>query len=353
MHGGIKRPFGKTGIGLLRYSPNPIVAVIDQESAGESLTALLKVAREVPIVHSVRESLAYQPDTLVIGTAPSGGQLPPEWLAEVRDALTAGLNLVNGLHTPLAQHPELKPLLRSHQWVWDIRQEPSNLSVGTGKARYLTCKRVLTVGTDMAVGKMTVSLEMHRACLARGMRSRFLATGQTGIMIEGYGVPLDAVRVDYASGAVEKFTLELGQEADVVHIEGQGALFNPASTATLPLLRGTQPTHLILVHRAGQTHIRTFPDVPIPPLREAVALYEAVAQCRRRVLSLQSRCYRAQHRASERNRSTRCYPTGRKRNATPLHRSPTLRGGGFGGVNCVKTLYKTNSLRGSHAGQVP
>lgn len=93
--------------------------------------------------------------------------------------------------------------------MWDVRQEPSNLSVGTGRARFLPCKRVLTVGTDMAVGKMTVSLEMHRACLARGRRSRFLATGQTGIMIAGHGVPLDAVRVDYASGAVEQFVMAL------------------------------------------------------------------------------------------------------------------------------------------------
>ncbi|MER3559524.1 MAG: DUF1611 domain-containing protein, partial [Armatimonadota bacterium] len=236
MHGGIKGPFGKTGIGLLRYSPNPIVAVIDQESAGESLSALTPILREVPIVRSVREALVYHPDTFVIGTAPSGGLLPPEWLAELKEAVRAGLNLVNGLHTPLATHPDLKPLLRENQWVWDIRQEPPNLSVGTGRARYLPCKRVLTVGTDMAVGKMTVSLEMHRACLARGWRSRFLATGQTGIMLAGHGVPLDAVRVDYASGAVEQFVMALAQEAEVIHIEGQGALFNPASTATLPLL---------------------------------------------------------------------------------------------------------------------
>ncbi|MDW8052879.1 MAG: DUF1611 domain-containing protein [Armatimonadota bacterium] len=277
MHGGIRGQFGKTGLGLLRYSQNPIVAVIDAECVGDSIPRLTGIPREVPIVASVRDALAYQPDTLVIGIAPSGGLLPPELWQEVRTAVMAGLNLVNGLHTPLANHPDLQPLLHGCQWIWDIRQEPPGLSVGTGKARFLPCKRVLTVGTDMAVGKMTVSLEMHRACLQRGLRSRFLATGQTGIMIEGSGVPLDAVRVDFASGAVEKFVLELAQDADVIHIEGQGALTNPASTATLPLLRGSQPTHLILVHRAGQTHIRTFPDVPIPPLPEVIRVYEQVA----------------------------------------------------------------------------
>ncbi len=277
MHGGIRGIFGKTGIGLLRYSRAPIVAVIDYECAGEHLPSLLGIPREVPIVESVESALPYQPDTLVIGIAPSGGQLPPEWFQEIRTAVMAGLNIVNGLHQPLANHPDIQPLLHGCQWVWDVRQEPPNLTVGTGRARHLACKRVLTVGTDMAVGKMTVSIEMHRACLARGLRSQFLATGQTGIMIAGRGVALDAVRVDYASGAIEKLTLELGENADIVHIEGQGALFNPASSATLPLLRGAQPTHLILVHRAGQTHIRTFPDVPIPPLRVAIELYEAVA----------------------------------------------------------------------------
>ncbi len=277
MHEGLRSPIGKTGLGLLRYSRAPIVAVIDYECAGGSIPALTGIPREVPIVASLQDALAYQPDTLVIGIAPPGGMLPDAWWQEVRQAVMAGLNLVNGLHIPMAEHPDLKPFLHGCQWVWDIRREPPDLRVGTGAARHLACKRVLTVGTDMSVGKMTVSIEMHRACLQRGLRSKFLATGQTGIMIEGDGVALDAVRVDFASGAIEKFTLQLGQDADVVHIEGQGALFNPASTATLPLLRGAQPTHLILVHRAGQTHIWRYPDVPIPPLPVAIRLYEELA----------------------------------------------------------------------------
>lgn len=277
MHEGIRSLFGKTGIGLLRYSRAPVVAVIDHECAGQSLFALTGIPREVPIVASVQEALAYQPDTLVIGIAPPGGMLPEPWWQEVKQAVQAGLNLVNGLHLLMADHPELKPLLRKGQWIWDIRREPPGLQVGTGAARHLPCKRVLTVGTDMSVGKMTVSLEMHRLCLQRGLRSKFLATGQTGIMIEGDGVALDAVRVDFASGAIEHFTLRLSQDADILHIEGQGSLFNPASTAMLPLLRGAQPTHLILVHRAGQTHIWRYPDVPIPPLPVAIRLYEAVA----------------------------------------------------------------------------
>lgn len=274
---GLQSEFGKTGLGLLRYSTHTIVAVIDPTCAGQSLQALTGIPRAVPIVASVQEAMAYRPDTLVIGVAPPGGVLPAATWREVRTAVLAGLNLVNGMHAPLAKHPDLEPFLHSCQWIWDVRKEPPGLGVGSGKARHLNCLRVLTVGTDMAVGKMTVSLEMHRACLQQGLRSRFLATGQTGIMIEGSGVALDAVRVDYASGAVEQFVCALAEDADIIHIEGQGALTNPASTATLPLLRGAQPTHLILVHRAGQTHIRTYPDVPIPPLPEVIRIYEAVA----------------------------------------------------------------------------
>jgi len=177
----------------------------------------------------------------------------------------------------MAEHPELKPLLREGQWIWDIRQEPPGLKLGSGAARELSCLRVLTVGTDMAIGKMSAAIELHRAAKRRGMRSAFVASGQTGIMIAGDGVPLDAVRVDFAAGAVEEVVLRYGRDHEILFIEGQGSLLNPASTATLPLIRGSQPTHQILVHRAGQTHIRSYPYVPIPPLPEVVRLYEMVA----------------------------------------------------------------------------
>jgi uncharacterized NAD-dependent epimerase/dehydratase family protein len=338
MHEGIRSLFGKTGIGLLRYSRAPVVAVIDHECAGQSLFALTGIPREVPIVASVQEALAYQPDTLVIGIAPPGGMLPEPWWQEVKQAVQAGLNLVNGLHLLMADHPELKPLLRKGQWIWDIRREPPGLQVGTGAARHLPCKRVLTVGTDMSVGKMTVSLEMHRLCLQRGLRSKFLATGQTGIMIEGDGVALDAVRVDFASGAIEHFTLRLSQDADILHIEGQGSLFNPASTAMLPLLRGAQPTHLILVHRAGQTHIWRYPDVPIPPLPVAIRLYEAVAAAGGRVLSLPCGGNCPQHRASKRAGGTSSHRTDEAGDGLTLHRPPPLRRRATGGRRAVLPL---------------
>jgi uncharacterized NAD-dependent epimerase/dehydratase family protein len=130
----------------------------------------------------------------------------------------------------------------------------------------------------MAVGKMSASLELNRAAQRKGIRSKFLATGQAGLMIAGEGIPLDAIRVDFAAGAVEQMVMRSGYDHDLLIVEGQGSLLHPGSTATLPLIRGTQPTGLVLVHRAGQAHIRNHEHVQIPPLPEVIELYEAVAR---------------------------------------------------------------------------
>ncbi len=277
LHEGLRGLHGKTGLAMLRYSEAEIVAIVDRECAGGDLVALTGIPRSVPIVASVTEALPYQPDVLAIGIALLGGVLPSDWQQDIRQAIAAGISIANGLHTQLSLEPELSHNLKPGQWIWDVRQEPPNLGVGTGQARHLSCRRVLTVGTDMAVGKMSTSLELHRASLKQGLRSKFLGTGQAGIMISGSGIPLDAIRVDFAAGAVEQLVMQAGDAYDILHIEGQGSLHNPASTATLPLLRGSQPTHLILVHRAGQTHIRRYETVPIPPLPNVVHVYETLA----------------------------------------------------------------------------
>lgn len=277
LHEGIRGTHGKTGLALIRYRPEQIAVVIDSQTAGQSFAQLTGIPWDGPIVASATEAMAYQPDWLAIGIAPSGGALPESWFQEIHQAVAAGCSIANGLHTPMAAHPDLSPLLQPGQLIWDMRQEPPGLAVGRGAARYLSCRRVLTVGTDMSVGKMSTSLQLDRACRQRGLNSKFLGTGQAGIMISGEGIPLDAVRVDFASGAVEQLVLKFGNHHDILLVEGQGSLLNPASTATLPLMRGSQPTHLVLVHRAGQTHIRTFPDTPIPPLQNVIELYESVA----------------------------------------------------------------------------
>lgn len=270
---------GKTGLSLLRYSEACVVAVIDPECAGKSLRALtrLPLREDPPIVSSLQEALPFKPTVLSIGVAPSGGRLPELWRSEVRLAAREGLNIQNGLHTRLLEDSEIRKCLRPGQWIWDMRQEPPDLSVGTGAARKLPGRRILFVGTDMNVGKMTAAIELDRAARKRGWKSKFIATGQTGMMISGEGVALDGVRVDYASGAIEHWVMRHGVDQDWLFIEGQGSLLNPASTATLPLIRGSQPTDLILVHKAGMTHLKRFPEIRIPPLKQVAALNEAIA----------------------------------------------------------------------------
>lgn len=275
LHEGIAGKHGKTGLAFLRYSDTQIVAAIDYQCVGKSLVELTQIPQNIPIVAGVRDALPYNPDVLLIGIAPSGGQLPESWYEEIKIAVKAGLSIVNGLHAPLAlKFKDLQP----GQWIWDIRQEPSGLGIGKGAARSLFCQRILSVGTDMAVGKMSATLEVYRSAKLQGINCQFLATGQGGIAIAGSGIPLDAIRVDFAAGAVEQITLDLGKDCDLLLIEGQGSLLHPGSTATLPLIRGSQPTGFILVHRVGQNHIRDLPDVPIPPLPEVISLYETVAR---------------------------------------------------------------------------
>jgi uncharacterized NAD-dependent epimerase/dehydratase family protein len=279
LHHGINSVLGKTGLAVLRYADAFVVAVIDVDSAGASLKELTGINREIPIVASLKEALVYQPTVLLIGIAPSGGIMPLPWWLEVQAALIAGLSIVNGLHTPIASYPDVPTPLREGQWIWEIRQEPSELTIASAKARSLSCQRVLTVGTDMAIGKMSTSIELQRASEKKGIRSKFLATGQTGVMISRSGIALDAVRVDFAAGAVEKMVMDCGNDYDILYLEGQGSLLHPGSTATLPLIRGSQPTALILVHRAGQTEIRNCSQVKIPPLKDVIQLYEMVAGC--------------------------------------------------------------------------
>lgn len=264
---------GKMGYGILRFSPNPVVCVIDPRHAGKTVCDVVKLPRNAPVVATVAEAAARGATVLVLGVAPSGGHLPQSWLDEIDEAVRRGLSIVNGLHDHLAQrYPDLAP----GQFVWDIRREPPDLGVGAGQARLLPGRRVLTVGTDMACGKMTAGLLLVQGARRRGVRADFVATGQVGITIWGSGVPLDAVRIDYACGAVERAVLAAGDNALIV-IEGQGSLLHPGSSATLPLIRGSCPTHLLLCHRAGMETVSKHPWVRIPPLDQVARLYEQVA----------------------------------------------------------------------------
>lgn len=280
LHGGLTDLSGKTGLAMLRYRSGPIVAVVDPAHAGRSLEAVTGIAREVPVVASLQDALPFGPQVAVVGLAPSGGRLPEPVRADLAAALQAGLRVASGLHSRIGDDPELAALRHPEAWIWDLRQEPPGLSVAAARAAALACRRLLAVGSDMAVGKMSACLELEREGRRRGIPARFVGTGQAGILIRGSGVALDAVRVDYAAGAVEAAVLAAGAELGPdgwVLVEGQGSLCHPGSTATLPLIRGSQPTDLLLVHRAGQRSIKGLPDLALPPLSELIAACEALA----------------------------------------------------------------------------
>ena len=280
-HGGLSDLSGKTGLAFLRYRQGPVVAVLDPGHAGADLPLLTGIPRPVPVVASVAEAMVYGPQVAVVGLAPSGGVLPEAVRQSVLEALRSGLSVASGLHTQLAADPELQAAVQSGAWIWDLRQEPAGLGVAAARAASLPCRRILAVGTDMSVGKMSAALELTAAARQRGLDARFVGTGQAGILIAGGGVPLDAVRVDYAAGAVEQAVMQVAEgagEESIVFVEGQGSFCHPGSTATLPLMRGSQANSLLLVHRAGQRSIRNLPEIALPPLPELIAVVEALAR---------------------------------------------------------------------------
>ena len=265
----------KMAEGILRYGRNPAVAVIDSTQAGKRVRDLCSMNSDVPVVATLAEAQALGAEVLVLGTAPSGGRLPQDWVSVLDQAIASGMSLVNGMHDQL--QPRYADRLRAGQWVWDLRVPQGEAPpIGMARAARLENTRVLMVGTDMAIGKMTAGLELTRSLQALGRDAAFLATGQTGIAITGRGIPLDAIRVDHAGGAVERMVLEAADH-DIVVIEGQGSLLHPGSTATLPLMRGSACTHMILCHRAGMDTLDELDHVRIPPLRDVIALNEAMA----------------------------------------------------------------------------
>jgi uncharacterized NAD-dependent epimerase/dehydratase family protein len=281
MEGHFGGDYGKMGAGVLRYASNPITAVIDSQFAGKR-TRDFGFDQDVPIVPSVLAASQLGAEVLVLGIAPPGGSIPPSWFSDIDTAVEAGMCIVNGLHDLVAPRyaavPPLTPEVADHQWIWDVRVEPSNLTTGMARASAFSNRRLLMIGTDMAVGKMTAGLEIYRDLLHRGHASAFVATGQIGITVTGAGVPLDAVRVDFASGAVEAEVVRHSHAgAEFVIIEGQGSLIHPSSTANLPLLRGSCPTDLVLCVRAGQKVLRNAPHITILPLRVLMRLYEDLA----------------------------------------------------------------------------
>ena len=274
MQGALKGPAGKMGFGMLRYSQNPIVCIVDSECAGQNSRQITGIDRDCPIVATVAEAKAHGAEVFALGIAPPGGLIPQLWFPDIDQAVDAGMSVINGLHDLLGPR---YPHLPAGQWIWDIRIEPEGLQPGSGRAGLLSNRRVLMIGTDMAIGKMTAGLEIYRVARESGIRAEFVATGQIGITVTGRGVPLDAIRVDFAAGSIEREVLAV-QNSELVIIEGQGSLGHPSSTANLALIRGAVPTHFVMCARAGQTHLRMLSDVPVAPIGALCRLYEDLAE---------------------------------------------------------------------------
>jgi uncharacterized NAD-dependent epimerase/dehydratase family protein len=268
----------KTAAVVMKYRPRDVVAVIDAPAAGRRLVEFIPWAPEVPILADVARARGLQPDAMFIGIAPVGGALPPGMRAHVRAALEAGIDVVSGLHNFLADDPELAALAAaSGAAITDLRRPPADRAVASAKALYTRCRRVLTVGTDCNVGKMVTALELTAATNQRVLDARFLATGQTGIMIAGRGICIDACVADFAAGAAEQLALDAGT-SDVCFIEGQGSLGHPGfSGVTLALLHGTCPDALVLVHQLGRAQYKAEPHRELPPIRELILAYERTA----------------------------------------------------------------------------
>jgi uncharacterized NAD-dependent epimerase/dehydratase family protein len=213
----------------------------------------------------------------VIGIAPIGGRIAPSWLPALVCALEAGLDLVSGMHTPLASVPELRSTAeRCGRRLIDVRRPPTDLPIATGRKR--SGKRLLAVGTDCALGKKYTALAIARAFCAQGVDATFRATGQTGILIAGSGIPIDAVVADFVAGAAEVLT----PDAPSTHwdvIEGQGSVFHPAyAGVSLGLLHGSQPDVIVVCHAVGRRSIMGFPDYRVPTLSETIELHLTLAR---------------------------------------------------------------------------
>ncbi len=277
MEGALDNDSGKMGFGLMRFSKHHITCVIDSNYTGKTVREAVGLPYDIPVLESVTKAVSLGSEVLVLGIAPSGGRFPSEWDTPIAEALKNGLSLINGLHDDLnARFGHL--LYVKDQIIWDVRKSAHSYPIATAKAAKLSNKRILMIGTDMAAGKMTAGLELYAALKKKGANVGFVPTGQIGITLMGNGIPLDAIKVDQAAGAVEQAVLEQADK-DIVIVEGQGSLAHPGSTATLPLIRGSQPTHFVLCHKAAHDHLR-YPvsHIAIPPLDEFIRLNEAVAK---------------------------------------------------------------------------
>lgn len=277
----------KTAYGVMRYGKYPIHSVIDSKQAGKGVSELTHFKSNLTINRDLEEAcLESNPKALLLGIAPIGGELPEEWILILKEAIRKGIHLINGLHYFLNENQELKTLASKHDVVlWDVR-DPSIYSASAiqtvAKQSYRpdSTKVITTVGSDCNVGKMCAALELHQECLRQGRKSSFLATGQTGIIISNFGIPLDRIIGDFMAGSVENAINEIieRESPEFIWVEGQGSLLHPGySGVTLSLLHGSNPDAMLLCHKPDNSIIQGGYEVVIPGNNELISIYEHAA----------------------------------------------------------------------------
>ncbi|MGY1887109.1 DUF1611 domain-containing protein [Blastococcus sp. SYSU DS0753] len=276
--GQLAESYAKTAHGVLRYGAREVVCVIDDVHAGQRAVDVVPFcARPVPVVADVAAARELGATTVLLGVAPLGGRLTDTWRRTLLAALRLRMHVEAGLHTDLGADPELAAAARAAGVrIRDLRAVPDDLGVPlTGP---VGARVVHTVGSDCAIGKMSVVLELDQAARDRGLRSVFVATGQTGVAISGWGMAVDHVISDFVAGAADRLVREGATRGDLLWLEGQGSIHHPAySGVTLGLLHGSSADALVLCHRAGRTAIADYPGTALPSLGEIVRGYEQAA----------------------------------------------------------------------------
>jgi uncharacterized NAD-dependent epimerase/dehydratase family protein len=269
--------YGKTMRGVIRYGPDPVVAILDSARAGATHEG-------IPVVGNVTDALRFDPTVAVVGVATQGGRFPPAWRELLKSCIAKGLDVESGLHEFVSEDAELTELARRHGVeLRDLRRPPEGLSVPTGANLEVEAGIVLTVGSDCAIGKKTVAVELDLEARRRGLASVFVPTGQTGIAIAGWGIAVDAVVADFLAGAAERLVVEGAERGGkLLFVEGQGSIVHPMySGVTLGLIHGCAPHAFVLCHMAGSTEIEGCPGHPIPPLPALIELHERISLPRR------------------------------------------------------------------------
>ncbi len=273
----------KTALGVIRYGRWPVTAVLDSRLAGQTVQSILDVSCRAPIVATLQEalSLSPSPEALLMGTAPMGGGLPEPYRDVVKEAISQGLHIISGLHVFLNQDSELLALAEQHHvLLWDVRATSDENIITRQLPRPSSVQVITFVGSDCSVGKMTAALALQKGLLEQGEKAEFVATGQTGIMITGSGVPLDRVIGDFMAGTLEAEIDRVIQQhqPDWVLVEGQGSLLHPAySGVSLSLLHGSAPDALIFCHNPQRHTIRNYESVVFPAITDMIGIVEAAA----------------------------------------------------------------------------